>query len=139
MWVRWTAVLVMTGFAVQDQRTGRIKVRPALLFAAAGMAVRALLPSLSLAEGAWGLLPGIVLCLIAAASDNAIGMGDGLLAAGSGAWLGIGENLEILMLAFLLAGFRGIWLLMRGAGKRASFPFIPYIAAAQLICLIAAA
>lgn len=83
-----------------------------------------------------GILLGAGLLLVSWISREAIGYGDGLTVAACGAALGFTVVFPLLMLAFV---FSAIWscvlLVLKKAGKKDSFPFIPFLLAAQLCFL----
>ncbi len=86
----------------------------------------------------WGLgaLPGIVLLLLSLAT-GVLGAGDGCLLIMIGILAEARQSLAIVAWSFLLAGiYAGGLLLLRKAGRKQSFPFVPFIAAAYWIQLV---
>ncbi|MDD2957336.1 MAG: prepilin peptidase [Lachnospiraceae bacterium] len=86
-----------------------------------------------------GCLPG--LCLLAAglATREAIGYGDGLVIMSCGAAIGFADVTALLLLGlFFSAIWAAILLIVRKAGKKDSFPFVPFLLAAWIcmMCLL---
>lgn len=88
----------------------------------------------------WDFLAGIFLggglLFVSWATREAIGYGDGLTVAACGAALGFVGVLQLLLLALMFAAvWSGILLISRKGKKKDSFPFIPFLLAAQLCVL----
>lgn len=85
-----------------------------------------------------GALPGLLLVCIGKASGGGLGMGDGLIVWVSGMYLGIWKTLEFISLAFLLAAvWAGFLMTVRKKGRKADFPFVPFLLAAYgMLCMI---
>ena len=82
------------------------------------------------------VLPGSGLCMIAALTSGAIGVGDGLVAIFYGLVFGWRQTCIWLLLAFLLASFAGIFMCMRGKRCRLQIPFIPFLTIVHMgMCL----
>ncbi len=80
-----------------------------------------------------GLLPGAALLLLSKVTREALGMGDGLLMLVLGSFLGLGEALDVLLLAlFFAALWAGILLFVRKKHKDYEFPFVPFLLAGYL-------
>lgn len=78
-----------------------------------------------------GAMPGLLLLCMGRASGGALGMGDGLVVLVAGLYLGIWKVLEFLTLALLLAAaWAGFLMVVRKKGRKASFPFVPFLLAA---------
>lgn len=109
----------------------------------------ALLAGAALASGLWQHLlsaaiglAGLGLCylLLAVARPGAMGMGDVKLAGALGLFLGwLGpESLAVGAIAgFLLGGGAGVVMLLRGAGRRASLAFGPWLLAGAWVGILA--
>lgn len=81
-----------------------------------------------------GAVPGLFLLCIGKASGGALGLGDGLVILVSGLYMGIWKALEWLALALLLAAvWAGFLLVFKKKGRKASFPFVPFLMAAYVI------
>ena len=81
------------------------------------------------------LLPGILLLTLSRVS-NEIGNGDGLLVIATGCYLGGIRNIGMVFLAFLLAAFTAIALLIGARSMRnKKIAFAPFLLAASLIVI----
>lgn len=81
------------------------------------------------------LLPGILLLILSRIS-NEIGNGDGLLVIATGCYLGGIRNIGMVFLAFLLAAFTAIALLIGARSMRnKKIAFAPFLLAASLIVI----
>lgn len=81
------------------------------------------------------ILPGIVLCAVAIMSRGNIGIGDGLFIILTGLYIGFSRTVIALAVAFLIAFFWAIQLLVfRKKKKQEAFPFVPFLS-----CGVAAA
>ncbi len=87
-----------------------------------------------------GAVPGLLLMCVGKASGGALGMGDGLAVMISGIYMGIWNTLEFIALSlFLAAVWAGFLMFVKKKGRKASFPFVPFMLAAYvMLCLIQA-
>lgn len=85
-----------------------------------------------------GAVPGILLMCVGKISGGALGMGDGLAVMISGIYMGIWKTLEFTALSLLLAAvWAGFLMFVKKKGRKASFPFVPFMLAAYaVLCLI---
>lgn len=74
----------------------------------------------------FGIIPGIVLCLIAVVLPQCMGIGDGLLVVICGTYLGWRDTCVWIMFSFLLAAVFGLCFLGRKK-RRCEIPFIPFL------------
>jgi len=110
----------------------------AVLFAAAALAAGQWQPLASAGIGLAGV--GICYLLLSVARPGAMGMGDVKLAGALGLFLGwLGpDTLAVGVIAgFLLGGGAGVVLLLRGAGRRASIAFGPWLLAGAWVGILA--
>lgn len=132
--------LYLAGCAVQDYRSRKISLR--LSFLAAGTAVLMnlcllrnpveVLPYLA------GLLPGVLLLLLAFACGGAAGTGDGICYLILGAFQGVEKVWVLLVSSLLLTSAAGGILLLAGkADGKTRLPFLTFTAAARLILELA--
>ena len=96
---------------------------------------------LVLGDAAWislaaGVMLGLLLLAAARATREAIGYGDGLAVAACGAALGFFRTFALFGLAIC---FSAVWsvalVVFRKFGKKDSFPFMPFLLAAQ-VCIM---
>lgn len=122
---------------VEDIRRRELASLQILIMGALGLA-------LSFFCGAWkgpgmllSYLPGIVFLLIAHVCRECIGYGDGLVILCLGAYLSLGQILELCMVALTLAGLVALGLiLVAHKGRRATLPFVPFLLAGYLILMV---
>ncbi len=88
-------------------------------------------------EEAAGVITGLVFVGLYFVTDEKIGLGDGLLMTVTGIFLGGRQNASLIMIAMMLSAvFSIIFLIMKKADRKTSFPFVPFIFAAYLIRMI---
>lgn len=82
------------------------------------------------------ILPGVIALLFAKVSRETIGYGDGVLFLVMGMYMSWEEVLEIVILAFGIAGVCALILIVVFQKKRNyQIPFVPFLAASYLLCL----
>ena len=75
-----------------------------------------------------GILPGIVLLILAICSDGKIGMGDGLVVCILGIGYTVEEIISMLGISFFFAAMCSIGLLIvKKADRKTELPFLPYL------------
>lgn len=127
--------------AVEDIRYRRVNCIPVLLWGMLGVCFHILWHQQSIYSMLGGLLTGIVLMGISWVSREAIGLGDGLVVAVMGIFLGASRNLQVLFLAFVLSALVSLGLLvMKKKNRKDSIPFIPCLLMAYLgvivLCIV---
>lgn len=120
-------LLLLFALAMIDLKTGEIPLLLVLGGAAAGLPLqlfalhtswRALMP---------GLIPGIVLLILSAATKQAIGYGDGAAFLMAGIFLGMEGTVVLFFLSLLSAGLTSVILLVtRKRKKTEPIPFLPF-------------
>lgn len=88
----------------------------------------------------WNLLGGIAvggfLLLCSVISRESIGRGDGYLFCVTGIFLGLRENLVLLITALFICGAGAMVLLaVKRCGKQYQMPFVPFVLAADVLLL----
>ena len=90
----------------------------------------------TLPEALLGALPGAALLIVSFLRRGAIGAGDGLCLIACGLWIGSEAAMEMLVLAAFMAGlYSAVCLAIRKMDKSSTIAFLPFLAAAQSICL----
>ena len=120
-----------------DLRERKIYQLPCCLYMAAAFALHMILEGKrGLAVSAAGTGAGLILFATARISHQAIGYGDCLILAACGSMTGLQEALILLFLALLGASAWAVGILIfRKAGRKDSFPFVPFLLAAQILLL----
>lgn len=134
----WITAMVYLGICtVSDIRRRKVSWLFSLLFGTGLFCIHMIRQDTAVTEFLFGILPGIFLLGISAVTGEAIGYGDGLAVAVCGLALGAEPAIRILMTAlFLSAGWSLLLLVLRKAGKKESFPFVPFLLTAQIVTLM---
>lgn len=75
-----------------------------------------------------GLLPGILVLLLAYVTKESIGYGDGLVLCVMGGFCGLTDTVAILGVALVLVAMAAIVLLViKRAGRKTELPFLPFL------------
>lgn len=89
-----------------------------------------------LAGGFYGLLiVGCCFFVLFLLAQGGMGFGDVELAFALGAWLGWQQGLLCLLLALCLGSVIGIFILLKGNGRKQRLPFAPYMCLSGLFML----
>ena len=84
-----------------------------------------------------GLLPGLLLSALSLAAGQALGLGDGLVLLACGMMTDPETVLGMLFIAFFLAGFYALFLLLaRKKDRKESFPFVPFLLAGMVLTIL---
>lgn len=123
--------------AVEDFKRKEVTVTYILLFGVVGVVLHLFYPNCSVYSMLWGLLLGIGVMVVSFLSHGSIGMGDGILLAVTGVYLGGYENLELFLMGLFLAAIWSLVLLVRKKKKRKErIAFIPFLLAAYALMLV---
>ena len=121
--------------AFSDFRRKQIWWPMAVLFMILSISLHFVMKDMQLWDMLAGIGLGLVLLVLSWVTREALGYGVGLTVAACGASLGFIMELRILFLAVIFAAvWSGILLVFRKAGRKDSFPFVPFLLAAQ-ICI----
>ena len=81
-----------------------------------------------------GVIPGILLIVLAKITEQSIGYGDGIILAELGLFTGVGKCMLILAVALAIAGIFSLGIVVfKKVDKNYKIPFIPFLAIAFLI------
>ena len=132
----WAMLAVLTGFAIYDMKTKTISVVAVAIIAASVLLYR-LYMGIGMLELVIGLIPGVLLLVIAFATRESIGTGDGLVLCILGLFCGWRRCLAIFSMALVLSAILSIVLLVcRKAGRKTELPFLPSLFGGYLLyCL----
>lgn len=122
--------------SVIDLRTGKIPVLPVALLGMAVLGYRGWngAPVLDIAAG---VIPGVVLLLVARVTKESIGYGDGIVLLVLGVFCGAVKTVAILGMSLMIAAVLSmILLVLKKAGRKTALPFIPCLCSAYLLCLL---
>ena len=132
----WVMLGVLAGFAVYDMKTKTIPVA-AVAVAAMGVVLYRFFMGTGIGTLTAGLIPGVLLLILAFATKESIGMGDGLVLCMLGMFGGWRQCLAVLGTALMLsAGLAIVLLVCRRAGRKTELPFLPCLFGGYLlVCL----
>ena len=83
----------------------------------------------------FGVVPGLLLLLLAVSCKKQIGIGDGIMVAAIGCVVGLRDILLVLQIGFLCAGIWGTILYRREKAHKNSIPFAPCLLLGYMIRL----
>ncbi|MGN0342202.1 MAG: prepilin peptidase [Roseburia sp.] len=133
MIVSYALMAMLAVCSLEDIRHRQVNCIPVLMWGVVGVVFHILWHQQTVYSMAAGLLPGIILLVIALISGGAIGIGDGLVVIVMGIFLGGIRNLQVLCVALVLSAVISLGLLvMKKKNKRDSIPFIPCLLVAYL-------
>lgn len=129
----WVMLAVLIGFAAYDIKTKTVPVAAVVIIAVSVLLYR-LCMGIEVLELAIGLLPGIVLLVLAFATRESIGTGDGLVVCVLGLFCGWRRCLAIFGMALVLSAMLSIILLVcRKVGRKTELPFLPSLFGGYLL------
>ena len=114
----------------EDMKRKRLTVVYILLFGICGMMLHLFSPICSIYSILGGILLGLAMMLASVATGGMVGMGDGILLAVTGVYLGGTGNLELLSACWSL----GLVVLKKKRGKD-QIAFVPFLLASYLTML----
>lgn len=119
----------------QDIKTKEISMRLMLLFAVTGIFLN-ILTWTPWQIWVGGILPGVGMLVFSKLSEEQIGYGDGIALFVTGLFLTGKETLGLFLTALFFCAFITVPMFFTGKlGKGASYPFLPFLAAAYSIYL----
>lgn len=114
--------------SLEDIKEKKITVNITMLSGIIGIVLHLFFQNQSIYEMLAGTLPGFGILLLNRLTKGKIGIGDGIVFMLTGLYLGFGKNMMLMLLAFVLAGFYGLFLLIKGAEQREEkMPLIPFL------------
>ena len=129
----WVMLAVLIGFAVYDIKTKTIPIM-AVTIIAAGVLLYRLCMGIGIWELVIGLIPGILLLLLAFATRESIGTGDGMMLCVLGLFCGWRQCLAVFGMALVLSALLSIILLLcHKAGRKTELPFLPSLLGGYLL------
>ena len=131
-------IIMLVVILVVDIKTMEIPNRFVIIVGIIGVMAMVFLDNLTLANRLMGFicisLPLLVITLI---RPGAIGGGDVKLMAASGLYLGVELTVFSFFIGATCGAVYGIWLLLRGRGKKEEFPLGPFLCGGMLIAIVA--
>lgn len=122
--------------AREDIRTEELPVVYLLISGAAGIGIYLWKQPFSVGDLLGGIAVGLFLLLCAVISREGIGKGDGYLFCVTGSFLGLQENLVLLIIALSMCAVFAVGLLaVKRCGRLFRVPFVPFVLAADMLLL----
>lgn len=131
-------LLVVFGItAYRDWKEQNICLYMPISAGIAGVFLHLLYQEHSMADMLLGIGVGGLVVLLAWASREAIGVGDGIMLMVSGIFLGAWGNLELLLTALLFVGAAGLFFaVIKRKERDYRVPFLPFVLVAYLFQLL---
>ncbi len=134
MWILAVVTVWLFIMGVCDIRKRRVPVWM-LVIGGCLAAVAALQSESDFADILRGMLPGVVLLMIALTTKK-VGYGDGIVLITLGIVLGDGRCVLLFAMGlFLICIFSLVLLVLRKVGRNTGIPFLPFLAAAWVIVI----
>ena len=119
-----------------DLKIREIPVVPVVVLGI-GFAVYRLWNGADVLELVLGVVPGVLLLVLAVCSGESIGVGDGLVLLVFGIFCGVAQAVAVLGMALLLAAVLAMLLMVfRRAGRKTELPFLPCLFGGYLLCIM---
>ncbi len=131
-----TAILLVVE-GISDIKKREILLAGPIIAAALSVILLVSDPNRNIPGALLGLAEGFVIIVFSFITNEAIGLGDGVILCATGLLLGWKDNLFLFFWACLLcAVFSFIALIFRKADKKTKIPFVPFMAPALLITVL---
>ncbi|MFP3155734.1 prepilin peptidase [Lachnospiraceae bacterium ZAX-1] len=123
--------------SIEDIKKKKITCMYLLLFGIVGILLHLIYQNCTTYSLMGGLMIGLVLMALSKLTKGSIGIGDGLLLAITGIYLGVEDNMELLMTGLLFAAVWSLWLLTVCKKKRKhEIAFIPCLLIAYITMIV---
>lgn len=127
------SLIVLSGM---DLRTKKIPLMPVLVLGVVFFVYR-MWNGVPLLDVAVGVIPGGILLLVSAITEESIGYGDGLVLLVLGVLCGATKAVAVFGMALLLAAVLSMVLLaLKRVGRKTELPFLPCLCAGYLLFLV---
>lgn len=133
--LKWLALLLFLGvLSVEDIRYREVHSAILYAFMVSGIILWIIRGQFSVLELAGGMLCGGIIWICSMAMPDRIGSADGIVFAATGAFLGLMDNLRVMMISALLAGTGAlIAVTVFKKDRDGEMPFIPYVLAGCMV------
>lgn len=124
---------VLVTLSVIDIRERKIPIWPVLFIGAVLFAMR-LHAGVLVGELICGLIPGVLLLIVAWVTKEKLGIGDGILVFCLGLGYGIEEMMTMIGVSFAVAALVSVGLMVLGkATRKTELPFLPFLLVGWLV------
>lgn len=114
--------------SIEDIRDKKITISVSIISGIVGVFLHLLFQNKSIYSMLFGMAAGAGILLLSLCSEGRVGAGDGIVFMMTGLYLGIMENLMLMLLSFSMAGIWGICMLCLGKiDKNDRIPLIPFL------------
>ncbi len=113
--------------AYTDMRTRDISGVILIIFGALGVICTVFGRAVGVTDACFGAAIGLIMIFISIMTRGELGMGDGMLIAVTGLFLGIRDNIALLSGALLLSAVFSVVLLITGRKLKQEYPFVPFL------------
>lgn len=137
MWSRIAVMGMLALCSAEDIRKKKVCLNPILAFGILGVVFHMLWQLQSIGNLLLGMMVGVSMLFLSVLSAGKVGAGDGLVLLVTGIYLGLEQNLVLLLYGVFLCGIWAIFLVVfQKKNKKDTIPFIPFLLAAY-ICILA--
>jgi Type II secretory pathway, prepilin signal peptidase PulO and related peptidases len=131
-------LLALLGWcSLEDVKQKKLTVMYILMFGVGGIFLHLMAPVCSIYSILWGMLLGLALILVSLVTRGSVGVGDGILLAVTGVYLGGSKNLELFMMGLLLAALwsLGLVVVKKKKGKE-EIAFVPFLLISYFLMIL---
>ena len=129
----WIMLAALIGFAAYDIKTKMVPLI-AVVATAGSVLLYRLCVGTGILELVMGLIPGVLLLVLALVTQESIGTGDGLMLCVLGLFCGWRQCLAVFGMALVLSALLSIILLIcRKVGRKTELPFLPSLLGGYLL------
>lgn len=140
MWEMWSRVAVVGMLAIcaaEDIRKKQIHLNLILAFGIVGVVFHMLWQMQTIENVLFGMGVGGALLLLSVLTRGKIGIGDGILLVVTGIYLGLEQNLELLVCSLFICAVYALFLLaMRKRSRKDTVAFVPFVLISY-VCMLA--
>ena len=124
-------------FSVEDMLYREISVKVILVFLLMGIGIRVYDNTLLSTEIFWGIFIGMIIIASSIILAGNIGVGDGIIFVLTGLFLGIADNLRILIFSVTISGIiGGLLIILKIKKKDYKMPFTVFILISYIVVII---
>ena len=136
MFLEIIIAISLLGLAVVDIFRKRISLVMAVLLIVTAIGVVIFTHSFDVVLTLGGAGVGLVFILVSKVTKEGIGYGDSLLILALGINLGFWKVMVLIMIAFFLSALFAVFVaIIRKKGRKATFPFVPFIAFSYVVMM----
>ncbi len=140
MWEMWSRVAVVGMLAIcaaEDIRKKQIHLNLILAFGIIGVVFHMLWQMQTIENVLFGMGVGGALLLLSVLTRGKIGIGDGILLVVTGIYLGLEQNLELLVCSLFICAVYALFLLaLRKRSRKDTVAFVPFVLISY-VCMLA--